>query len=215
KRFPAWYLGRQPHKQFISVSATAELAYDFGRDVRNIISSQEYREVFDTTLAEDSQAKGKWHTSHGGVFYAIGIDGSVMGRGGDVILIDDPYASMQDALSETTRENVWKFYQGTLYNRLQPGGAIVLINHRMHEDDLTGRLLAQQAAGGDQWTVVELPAINEQGEALWPEAYPLEALERIRRNTLPRFWSALYQQRPAPDEGDYFLRDWFRSYLQP
>jgi predicted phage terminase large subunit-like protein len=85
----------------------------------------------------------------------------------------------------------------------------------MHEDDLSGRLLAQQAAGGDQWTVIELPAINERGEALWPEAYPLPALERIRTNTQPRFWSALYQQRPAPEEGDYFKREWLKPYDKP
>ena len=214
KRFPAFYLGRQPHKQFISVSAAVELASDFGRDVRNIISSAEYRAIFNTTLAEDSQAKGKWHTSEGGVYIAAGIGTQIMGRGGDVILIDDPYASMQDAMSETIRDTVWQWYQGTSYNRLQPGGAIVVINHRMHEDDLSGQLLAQQAAGGDSWTVVELPAITERGDALWPEAYPLPALERIKRNTLPRFWSALYQQNPTPEDGDYFKGSWLRSYVQ-
>jgi len=212
KRLPAWYLGRQPHKQFLSVSATEGLASDFGREVRNIISGPEYRAVFDTRLAEDSQAKGKWHTSAGGVYYALGIGGSVLGRGGDVILIDDPYSSMQDALSELSRKTVWDWYTGTAYNRLMPGGAIVVINHRMHEDDLCGRLLAQQAAGGDKWEVVELPALSEEGEALWPEAYPLKALERIRKNSQARFWSALYQQRPAPDDGDYFRAEWLRPY---
>lgn len=214
KRLPAWFLGRQPHKQFLSVSATEGLASDFGRDVRNIIGSPEYRAIFDTKLAEDSQAKGKWHTSEGGIYYALGIGGSVLGRGGDVILIDDPYSSMQDALSELTRKNVWDWYTGTAYNRLMPGGAIVVINHRMHEDDLCGRLLAQQAAGGDRWEVVELPALSDAGEALWPEAYPLESLERIRKNSQPRFWSALYQQRPAPEEGDYFKADWLRPCEQ-
>lgn len=210
-RLPAWYLGRQGHKQFLSVSATEGLASDFGRAVRNTISSPEYRAIFDTTLAEDSQAKGKWHTSAGGIYYALGIGGSVLGRGGDVILIDDPYASMQDALSELTRKNVWDWYTGTAYNRLMPGGAIVVINHRMHEDDLCGRLLAQQAAGGDRWEVVELPAINDAGQALWPDAYPIDALERIRRNSQARFWSALYQQRPAPEDGDYFKAEWLKT----
>lgn len=194
------------------MSATEGLASDFGRAVRNTISSPEYRAIFDTRLSEDSQAKGKWHTSDGGIYYALGIGGSVLGRGGDCILIDDPYASMQDAMSELTRKNVWDWYTGTAYNRLMPGGSIVVINHRMHEDDLCGRLLAQQAAGGDQWEVVELPAISDAGEALWPDAYPIETLERIRKNTQPRFWSALYQQRPAPEEGDYFKSDWLRPY---
>ena len=212
KRLPAWFLGRQPQKQFISVSATAELAADFGREVRNIINSPEYRAVFDTTLAEDSQAKGKWHTAEGGIYYSLGVGGSVLGRGGDAILIDDPFGSMKEARSELERKNVWDFYTGTLYNRLMPGGAVVVINHRMHEDDLCGQLLAQQAAGGDRWEVVELPAINDAGEALWPEAYPIEALERIRRNTQARDWSGLYLQRPAPEEGDYFKAEWLRPY---
>lgn len=212
KRLPAWFLGRQPHKQFISVSATAELAADFGREVRNIINGPEYRAIFDTTLAEDSQAKGKWHTANGGIYYSLGVGGSVLGRGGDAILIDDPFGSMKEARSELERKNVWDFYTGTLYNRLMPGGAIVVINHRMHEDDLCGQLLAQQAAGGDRWEVVELPAINDAGEALWPEAYPIAALERIRRNTQARDWSGLYLQRPAPEEGDYFKAEWLRPY---
>lgn len=214
KRLPAWLLGRQPHKQFLSVSATEGLAADFGRDVRNIIGSAEYRAIFDTRLAEDSQAKGKWHTSEGGMFYAIGVEGNILGRGGDLLLIDDPYATMKEAQSELTRKNVWDWYTGTAYNRLMPGAAIVVINHRMHEDDLCGQLLAQQAAGGDKWEVVELPALNDAGEALWPEAYPVQALERIRRNSQPRYWSALYQQRPAPEEGDYFKSEWLKPYTK-
>lgn len=212
RRFPAFYLGRHPEKQIASISAAAPLADDFGREVRNLIQSDEYRAIFDLRLAEDSQAKNKWHTKQGGIYYALGIGSQFMGRGADAMLIDDPFASMADALSELERKNVWDWYTGTAYNRLQPGGAIVLINHRMHEDDLSGRLLAQQAAGGDKWEVVELPAIDNDGVPLWPEAYPLEALERIRSNSQPRFWSALYQQRPAPEEGDYFKADWLKTY---
>lgn len=209
-RWPAWYLGRQPHKQFLSISATAELAADFGRAVRNVINSAEYKAVFDTTLAEDSQAKGKWHTKDGGIYYSLGIGGSVLGRGGDAILIDDPFGSMREARSELERKNVFEFYTGTLYNRLMPGGAIVVINHRMHEDDLCGMLLSQQAAGGDRWEVVKLPALSEDGKALWPERYPVDVLERIRKNTFARDWSSLYQQEPAPEEGDYFKAEWLK-----
>ena len=213
KRFPALALGWRPDLQFISASATSGLAEDFGRDVRNIIGSQDYKNLFpNTALAEDSQAKGKWNTSAGGIYYAVGVGGAVIGRGADIFLIDDPYASMADAESETTRKNVLNWYTGTVYNRLQPGGSIVLINHRMHEDDLTGALLEQQALGGDKWDIVELPAINSDGAALWPESYPIETLENIRRNTFPRYWSALYQQQPTPEEGEYFKRDWFRWY---
>lgn len=223
RRYPAFTLGRDPRHQVISASATAVLAEDFGRDVRNIIASQEYRNVFPgTVLAQDSQARGKWATSEGGLYYAVGIGGALMGRGATRLIVDDPYATMADALSETTRESVWEWYRGTAYNRLQPGGAIIVICHRMHEDDLCGRLLGQQAAGGDKWEVVELPAIADSGDdqadrkigqALWPERYPIPALERIKANTLPRHWSALYQQRPAPDEGTFFQRDWFKTWI--
>lgn len=222
RRFPAWFLGRQPDKQFISGSASAEFASDFGREVRNLMQSQEYRALFSTKLAQDSQAKNKWHTTAGGVYYAVGIGGQIMGRGADVMLIDDPFATMADAQSEVSRKAVWEWFTGSAYNRLQPGGAIIIINHRMHEDDLCGRLLAQQAAGGDQWHVVEMPAVaegddplgREVGGALWPEQYPIEDLERIRANTIPRFWSALYQQRPSPETGDYFKSDWLKPYIK-
>ena len=212
RRLPAYYLGRHPHRQFISASASASLAEDFGRDVRNIIASQEYAEVFDTRLAEDSQAKGRWSTQQGGSYYAVGVGSQVMGRGAHVFLIDDPFGTMEDAQSEAERKAVWDWYTGTVYNRLEEKGAIVLINHRMHEDDLSGHLLAAQAAGGDKWEVVELKATPDA--PLWPEKYDADALRRIKANTQPRFWSALYEQNPVPDEGTYFLADWFRPYTE-
>ena len=214
RRFPAFYLGRHPDKQFISASAAGPLAEDFGRDVRNIISSPEYSAIFDTRLAEDSQAKGRWNTAQGGSYYAIGVNAAVMGRGAHVFMIDDPFGTMADARSETERKNVFQWFSGTAYNRLEDHGAIVVINHRMHEDDLTGMLLAQQAAGGDKWEVVELKPDMERGIALWPEKYPIDALRRIRRNTTPQDWSALYLQNPTPDEGTYFLADWLKPYTK-
>ena len=214
RKFPAYFLGRRPDRQFISASASAALAEDFGRDVRNLIASQEYSRIFDTRLAEDSQAKGSWSTKQGGKYYAVGIGGAIMGRGAHVLLIDDPFGDMAEARSDTERKNVWEWYTGTAYNRLEDKSSIVLINHRMHEDDLTGMLLAQQAAGGDRWEVVELKAISDRGEALWPEKYDLGALERIRRNTSAADFSALYQQNPTPDEGTYFSSEWLRPYTE-
>lgn len=108
------------------------------------------------------------------------------------------------------RDNVWKWYTSTLYTRLMPRGAIVLIQTRWHDDDLAGRLL--NTPGGDQWHVIELPAVSEAGQALWPEWYPLPALDRIKEAIGPRDWSALYQQRPQPDEGTFFKREWFHFY---
>jgi predicted phage terminase large subunit-like protein len=212
RRYPAWVLGRNPHRQVIAASASAEFASDVGREVRNVVRSEEYGRLFQTQLAEDSQAASRWHTKQGGIFYSVGVGSQILGKGADEFIIDDPFGSMADAQSEVERKAVKDWYQGSVYNRLQPGGAIIVINHRMHEDDLSGYLLEQQQAGGDKWEVVQLPAIDNTGAALWPDAYPLEALERIRANSQPRYWSALYQQDPQPDEGTFFRREWFRAY---
>jgi predicted phage terminase large subunit-like protein len=215
RRFPAWALAQNPRLQFISASAGADLAHDFGREVRNIVTSEDYQSIFATRLAQDAKAANKWVTSEGGSYYAVGVGSNVFGRGADILLIDDPFGTMEDADSELARERVWKWYQGSLYNRLQPGACIVVIGHRMHEDDLQGRLLAQQSQGGDKWEVVNLPAIaeaadplgREPGEALWPERFPVEALARIEANSIPRYYSALYCGRGSPAQGDMFKPD--------
>src|SRR6185503_1628610 len=202
RRYPPWNLGRNPHRQIIAASATESFATDVGREVRNIVKTEEFTGIFPNVhLAQDSTAAGRWHTNHGGIFAAVGVGSQILGKGADDFIIDDPFATMEDAQSEVQRKRVIEWYQGSVYNRLQPGGTIVVINHRMHEEDLSGYLLDRQNFGGDKWEVVELPAINSAGEALWPEAYPIEALERIKINTQPRFWSALFQQNPQPDEG--------------
>jgi predicted phage terminase large subunit-like protein len=213
RRYPPFSLGNFPTRQVIAASASESFATDVGREVRNIIRSEEYGRIFPgTVLSDDSAAAGRWHTKQGGIFYAVGVGSQILGKGADEFIIDDPFGSMADAQSETTRKSVREWYQGSVYNRLQPGGAIILINHRMHEDDLSGYLIEQQNHGGDKWEIVELPAIDSSGAALWPEAYPIESLERIRANSLPRFWSALYQQNPQPDEGTFFKREWFERY---
>lgn len=210
RRFPAYALGKRPERQIISASATATLAEDFGRDVRNLIGSGEYRNLFGTHLAEDSQAKGKWNTSEGGGYYAVGIGGALMGRGADILIIDDPFSSMADAESELIRKGVLDWYTGTAYNRLMPNGAVIVINHRMHEEDLVGHLLKQE---GEKWEVVNL-AIGPDCEPIWPDWYPKEALERIRAVTPARQWSALYRQNPTPQEGTFFQRKWFRRFAK-
>lgn len=211
KRFPALALGIDPKVDILAASATASLAEEFGRDVRNCIGSSEYRNLFpSTTLAEDSQAKGRWNTDDGGGYYAVGIGGAVMGRGGNFGLIDDPFATWEDAQSETTRARVWEWYTGTFYNRIRPGGPIILIQHRMNEGDLAGRLIERQNHGGDKWAIVELPALLE--DPPWPERYDRPALERLKANSDPRKWSALYMQNPTPEDGTYFRREWFEFY---
>ena len=218
KSYPSFCLGHYPDRQFIAASANAKLADDFGREVRNIVGSERYKAVFDTRLAPDSKAAGKWNTTAGGCWYSVGVGGDILGRGADDVLIDDPYGSMQDARSEAIRKSVQDWYFGTIYNRLEPDGAIVIIGHRMHEADLQGVLEEKMRAhdsDADQWDIVELPAIahdddimgRAKGEPLWPGHFGLAELERIRRNTPARDWSALYDQNPVPQEGEMFAPD--------
>lgn len=210
RRYPAYLLGRDPTRDVISASATADLAEGFGRDVRNCIASPEYSRIFpQTRLAEDSQAKGKWNTRQGGGYYAVGVGGQLFGRGG-MAIVDDPFGSWADAQNGLERDRVWAWYQGTLYNRIRPGQPIIVIQHRMHEDDLAGRLIERQKSGADKWEIVELPALVD--DPPWPERYDRAALERIRANSDPRQWSALYLQNPTPDEGTFFKREWFEFF---
>ena len=212
KRFPAWCLGRNPRRQIIAASYNSDLANDFGRNVRNIVAEPEFGQVFPgVALATDSAAANRMNTNHGGAYVAAGVGTAVTGRGANIALIDDPFKDREEADSERRRELVWDWYRSTLYTRLMPGGAIVLIQTRWHEDDLAGRLLDQER---DQWEVLELPAINTQGKALWPEWYDETALARIKATIGPREWSALYQQQPQPDEGTFFKREWFKNWQQ-
>lgn len=211
RRFPAWYMGRNPKKQMIAASYNSELAADFGRGVRNIVASHEYKQLFSVALSSDSHAADRWNTNLGGSYVAAGVGTAITGRGANVALIDDPLKDREEADSETTREKVWRWYTSTLYTRLMPGGAIILIQTRWHDDDLAGRLLKAQENGGDRWTIIEMPARSE-GQALWPEWFPLETLARIERAIGPRDWNALYQQNPIPDDGDYFKREQIQWY---
>lgn len=212
RRFPAWFLGKHPEKSIIAASYNSDLATDFGRQVRNIVGAKEFSNVFAVTLAEDSRAANRWNTDAGGSYVAAGVGTAITGRGADILLIDDPVKDREEADSELQRNKVWDWYTSTAYTRLAPGGRVVVIQTRWHEDDLSGRLLQEQAKGGDEWTVLDLPAITSDGKALWPEFYPLEVLERYRSVLPARDWSALYQQRPTPEEGAYYKREWFRYY---
>lgn len=243
KRFPAFFLGANPKKNIIAASYNSDLAADFGREVRGIVGSEEYSSLFNVQLSQDSKAANRWHTSERGMYVAAGVGGSLTGRGAHVLLIDDPIKNREEADSEVIREKVWRWYTSTAYTRLENDidpadvleddwlwrdfmrdidagraealeGAIVVVQTRWHEDDLAGRLLKQQDEGGEDWEVIELPAISkdERGEerSLWPAKYPVERLQKIRGVIGPRDWSALYQQAPAPDEGLYFKKEWIR-----
>lgn len=217
--FPPWYLAQHPGHCVIAASHTQELAEKWGRRVRNNLS--EHSLILGCNLASDSQAAGRWETSDGGEYFAAGVGGSITGRRADLVVIDDPVRSREDADSELIRDKTWEWYKTDLYTRLKPGGRIVLIQTRWHEDDLAGRILLEQATGGDKWEVISLPAIAElddplgrkPGQPLWPEWEDLGELERKRRAVDARNWSALYQQRPAPEDGNYFKAEWLKPYV--
>ncbi len=211
RRFPAWYMGRNPQKQIIAASYNSDLASDFGREVRNIIRTHEFSRLFNVKLAEDSRAAGRWNTDAGGAYVAAGVGTAVTGRGAHILLIDDPVKDREEAESELRRDTIWNWYTSTAYTRLMPGGAVILIQTRWHEDDLGGRLLEAENNGGDQWVKVNLPALHD-GKALWPERYDVDALKRIKAAIGPRDFEALYQQNPTPDDGTFFLRDWFKRH---
>lgn len=215
RRFPAWYLGNYPLNPIIAASYNSELAGDFGREVRNIVASPEYRALFDVKLAQDSQAANRWHTDKGGAYVAAGVGTAITGRGAKILLIDDPFKDREEADSEIRRQRVKDWYTSTAYTRLMPGGAVIVIQTRWHDDDLAGWLLSEAERGGDQWDVLSLPAIAHDNAPLWPEWYPLERLEQIRAVLPARDWNALYQQNPIPDDGDYFKADWFAEYETP
>lgn len=212
RRFPAWFLGRNPGQPIIAASYNSELAGDFGREVRNIVDAPEFRALFDVRLAQDSKAANRWHTDKGGAYVAAGVGTAITGRGAKILLIDDPFKDREEADSEIRRQRVKDWYTSTAYTRLMPGGAVIVIQTRWHDDDLAGWLLSEAERGGDQWDVLSLPAIAHDNAPLWPEWYPLERLEQIRAVLPARDWNALYQQNPIPDDGDYFKADWFAEY---
>jgi predicted phage terminase large subunit-like protein len=213
--FPPWLLQRQPRANLLAASHTTELAEKWGRRVRNLVN--EHSITLGISPDPNSQAAGRWSLTSGAEYYAAGVGTGIAGFRAKYGLIDDPIRSRQDADSELIRDRIWDWYINDFRTRLVPGAAEVLIQTRWHEDDLAGRALNHS-----KWHVISLPAIAEGddqlgrkvGEPLWDDdnyGYG-EQIEELRKNTPARTWSALYQQRPAPEEGDYFKAEWLKPY---
>ena len=218
--FPAWYLGRHPGDQVMFTTYGQDLADGFGRKVRNHMADSRHALAFpESVLAQDSKSAQRFNTTEGGVYYAVGAGGAVTGRGANCLILDDPVKNREEAESRLQRDKLWDWFTSTAYTRLMPGGAVIVVMTRWHEDDLVGRLLA----GDEEWEVVNLPAIAEsddalgrdEGCALWPQKYPVEVLEQIRATIGQRDFVSLYQQRPAPLEGAMFRRDWIARGSAP
>ena len=214
---PAWFLGKFPGKKVIQTSHTAELAVGFGRKVRNLVDSEPYKEVFSgVALQADSKAAGRWATNAGGDYFAIGVGGAVTGKGADLLIIDDPHSEQEAALSETNPEiydKTYEWYTSGPRQRLQPGGSIVIVMTRWSKKDLTGQILKSSVQrSGEEWEVIEFPAILPTGNPLWPEFWPLQELE-VLRNELPNAkWMAQYQQNPTSESSAIVKREWWKIW---
>ena len=213
--FPAWMMGRNPNMKIIQATHTTELAVGFGRKVKNLLDRDDYKELFDTRLAADSKASGRFDTDRGGMYYAVGVGSNLAGRGGDLVIIDDPH-SEQTVMSNNGFDDAWDWYTGGPRQRLQPGGAIVCVMTRWHEKDLTGQLIRAQARDpkADQWEVVELPAVMPSGQSCWPEYWPLDDLERVKASIPPSKWNAQYQQDPTGDDNSILRREWWQTWTK-
>ena len=215
---PSWYLGRFPEKKVIQTSNTADLAVGFGRKVRNLVGSEQYARVFPgVALRQDSKAAGRWATNKGGEYFAIGVGGTVTGKGADLLIIDDPHSEQEARLASHNLEvfdSVYEWYTSGPRQRLQPGGAIVVVMTRWSERDLTGRIIkdAQNRDKTDEWEVIELPAIMPSGNPLWPEFWSLAELEALREEVGPAKWNAQYQQTPTGEEGALVKREWWKRW---
>jgi predicted phage terminase large subunit-like protein len=212
--FPAWVMGQKPETKIIQATHTAELAVGFGRKVKNLLDSDIYRDVFpDIQLARDAKASGRWSTDMGGEYYAVGVGGALAGRGADLCIIDDP-VSEQDALSPAALDNIYEWYTSGPRQRLQPGGAIIIVMTRWSIRDLTAKVLQKQAEGGaDQWEVVEFPAIfPETDNVLWPEFWSRDELEGVRASIPVAKWNAQYLQNPTAEEGAIIKREWWNVW---
>ena len=212
--FPSWIIGREPKTKIIQTTHTAELAVNFGRKVRNLIATTEYKNIFDSVdLQADSKAAGRWSTNHGGEYFAAGVGGAITGRGADLLIIDDPH-SEQDALSDTAMDHAYEWYTSGPRQRLQPGGAIVIVMTRWSLRDLTEKVLKAQGYDehADKWEVVEFPALMPSGKPCWPEYWKQEELEGVRASLSSSKWNAQWQQNPTSEEGAILKKEWWKRW---
>ena len=235
KLFPAWYIGRNPEHEILTVSHSDQLSSDFGRSVRDLVNEEDFQNVFKgVSLRTDVRAAGKWKTNVGGTYYAAGVRSQIAGRGAHIAILDD-VMSEEDSYSEAGRRYVKEWYPAGLRTRIMPNGSILIINTRYHYDDLCGWLLKQQENVGDYavtpWDVVRIPAWLDEnaaellnlpiGSSYFPEWKPEEVLKvdesEIKASNGARYWNALYMQDPTPDEGGLIKKKWIRwwEYDEP
>jgi predicted phage terminase large subunit-like protein len=206
---PSWFLGKYPEKKIIQTAHTAELSVGFGRKVRNLVSSEDFQKVFATRLSTDSKAAGRWNTDKGGDYFAIGVGGAVTGKGADLLIIDDPHSEQEAKQGNpAVYDNVYEWYTSGPRQRLQPGGAIIIVMTRWSKKDLSGQILKNSEKDGvNEWEVIDFPAILPSGTPLWPGFWKKEELEALKAELPVSKWEAQYQQNPTSEEGAIIKRD--------
>ena len=214
---PAWFLGKFPAKKVIQASHTAELAVGFGRKVRNLVDSDIYKDIFpEVSLRSDSKAAGRWNTNQNGDYFAIGVGGTVTGKGADILIIDDPHSEQEATQAESNPEiydATYEWYTSGPRQRLQPGGAIIIVATRWSKKDLVGQVLKAAAQrSNEDWEVIEFPAILPSGRPLWPEFWPRVELEALKAELPHAKWMAQYQQEPTSDVSAIIKRDWWQIW---
>jgi predicted phage terminase large subunit-like protein len=216
---PAWFIARNPRNRVILASYEADFAAEWGGKVRELIA--EHGKDFGVTLNPTTKAKDKWLTQHGGGMSTAGGKGAITGKGANLFIIDDPFKNDDEANSELIRNKVFGMFQSTAFTRLEPGGVVIVIQTRWHEDDLAGRLLRDQES---EWFHVDFPAVAEgdgvdllgrtRGEPLWEGRYNAEALAEIKEAVGSYVWNALYQQRPFIEGGGILQPDKFQRFYE-
>ena len=214
---PAWFFGKFPGKKVIQTSHTAELAVGFGRKVRNLVDSANYKRIFPALdLQSDSKAAGRWNTNFGGEYFAIGVGGAVTGKGADILIIDDPHSEQEAAMAQTNPEiydKTYEWYTSGPRQRLQPGGSIVVVMTRWSKKDLTGQVVKAAAQrSGEEWEVIEFPAIFPSGKPLWPEFWALKELQALKEELPNAKWQAQYMQQPTSDVSAIVKREWWKVW---
>lgn len=227
--FVPWFMANYPRKNVILASYAANIARKQGRRARQVIKSKAFGNLFpDVGLSAASSAADEWALTTGGEYMAGGLLGGLTGNRAALGIVDDPIAGREEAESETIRQKIWDAYIDDFCSRLIPGAPQVMILTRWHQDDPAGRILPEDWNGesglfegrdGRTWDVLCLPAICDRpgdplgrglGETLWPQWFSLDHWKPFQRNA--RTWTSLYQQRPAPEEGTFFLRSAFKRF---
>lgn len=214
---PAWFLGKFPQKKVIQTSHTAELAVGFGRKVRNLVDAEVYKTIFPGVgLQADSKAAGRWATNSGGDYFAIGVGGAVTGKGADILIIDDPHSEQEAALAEVNPDiydKTYEWYTSGPRQRLQPGGAIIIVMTRWSKKDLTGQVLKSAAQRGEEdWEVIEFPALWDDDTPLWPEFWSQKELIALRNELPVGKWMAQYMQQPTSEVSAIVKREWWKIW---